>query len=174
MSQHREKDESDTRLLDGQWVPKSHDRCEAFGTIDEAVSVLGLARRFCHPEITALIDTIQKDLFIVSAELATASADHSTLQKESRAVSEAMVQKLDDLLDTLKSSVAMPERFIIPGESSTGAAVLDMARAIIRRAERQAVRLKDKESGNIHLLRYLNRLSMVIFLLARSQEAKEA
>lgn len=173
MSQHREKDESDTRLLYGQWVSKSDARCEAYGTIDESVSIMGLARRFCQPEIIASIDDIQKDLFIVAAELATPLKDHTKLKEQGSAVSEAMVQKLDDLLRTLKAEVAMPQKFIIPGESSTGAAALDMARATVRRAEREIIRVKNKEDISDCLLRYMNRLSAVLFLLARSQEEKE-
>ena len=173
MSRHREKDESDTRLLYGDWVSKADVRCEAYGTIDESVSILGLARRFCHPEVTLIIDGIQKDLFTVAAELATSARDQTKLREQDRNVSEAMVQKLESLLSTLRSEVPMPQKFIIPGENSTGAAALDMARATIRRAEREIIRIKSSEAVSENLLRYVNRLSTVLFLLARSQEAKE-
>ncbi len=173
MSQHREKDESDTRLLFGRWVSKAEIRCEAFGTIDETISILGLARRFCLPEINSSIADIQQDLFIVSAELATLPQDRAKLIEKGRTVSDAMVHKLEDLATALKAEGVMPQQFIIPGESSTGAAVLDMARATIRRAEREAVRIKNSEDVSSCLLRYMNRLSTVLFLLARSEEARE-
>lgn len=173
MSLHREKDESDTRLLYGQWVSKADIRCEAYGTIDETVSVLGLARRFCHAEISGIIDGIQKDLFTVAAELATPAAENERLHREGRAVSEAMLQRLETLIGTLQAEVPMPGQFIIPGASSTGAAALDMARAVSRRAEREIVRIKETGAVSERLLRYSNRLSTVLFLLARAQEAKE-
>jgi len=173
MSRHREKNESDTRLRFGQWVFKDDMRCEAYGTIDETVSILGLARRFCVAEINSYIDDIQRDLFTVSAELATLPENYARLKEQGSAVSEAMVQKLDGLTAKLEAEGAMPGRFIIPGESSTGAAVLDMARATIRRAEREVIRINKSQDVSDCLLHYMNRLSTVLFLLARSQEGKE-
>ena len=160
-----------TNLLYGARTVKCDPRCEAYGTIDEAVSALGLARNFCNSEVKDIIFSIQKDLFIIGAELATPAEHYSKLVEKQNVVTADMVQKLEDLIDDLEAKIKMPQAFIIPGGSSAGSAALDVARTIIRRAERMVVGLQ--HTGvvtNEEILKYLNRLADLVFTLARHED----
>jgi len=171
---NKKGDKGETSLLYGARVPKSDLRCEAYGTIDEAVSALGLARQFCEPEVKEIILSLQKELFIVGAELATPAEHYPKLAEKGNVVTSQMVQRLENLVDQFEARAKMPEAFIIPGGAGTGSAALDVARTIVRRLERRIVSLK--ESGvavNEEILRYVNRLADLVFTLARYQEAKE-
>ena len=165
---NKKGDGGETSLLFGVRVAKSDPRCEAYGTIDEAVSVLGLARHFCRPEIKDIVFGLQQDLFKVGAELATPAEQYSKLAKKRNVVTSEMVQRLENLIDEFEAKIKMPESFVIPGGASAGSAVLDVARTVIRRAERRIVTLK--EAGlvrNNEILKYTNRLADLIFTLAR-------
>jgi len=167
-------DGGETSLLYGDRVAKSDARCEAYGTIDEAVSVLGLARCFCQSEVNDTISGLQRDLFVVGAELATPSEHYSKLLMKQNVVTPEMVHRLDDLIIAFEAKVNMPEAFVIPGGASAGSAALDVARTIVRRAERRIVGLKEAGiSINEEVMKYLNRLADLIFTLARYQEAEE-
>lgn len=158
----------ETSLLFGNRVAKSDPRCEAYGTIDEVVSFLGLAHHFCRPEVKDIVFSLQQELFVVGAELATPTEHYAKLAKKQKTVTPEMVQRLEALIEEFEAKVEMPKAFIIPGGSSSGAAALDVARTIIRRAERRVVALK--EAGlvkNDEILKYLNRLADLIFTLAR-------
>lgn len=171
---NKKGDKGETSLLYGARVPKSDARCEAYGTIDEAVSSLGLARQFCQPEVKDIILSLQKELFIVGAELAAPAEHYRKLAEKGNVVTSQMVQRLEDLIDQFEARVKMPDAFIIPGGAGTGSAALDVARTIIRRAERRMVSLK--HSGmvpNEEILRYINRLADLVFTLARYQETRE-
>lgn len=165
---NKKGDSGETSLLFGDRVAKSDPRCEAYGTIDEAVSSLGLARHFCRSEIKDIILTLQQELFVVGAELATPTEHYTKLVKKHKTVTPEMVQRLEALIEEFEAKVDMPKAFIIPGGGSAGSAALDIARTIIRRAERRVVALK--EAGlvkNDDVLKYLNRLADLIFTLAR-------
>lgn len=163
-------DRGETSLLYGERTFKSDPRCEAYGTIDEAVSFLGLAKNFCRPEIREMITAIQRELFVVGAELATPLGRYHNLVAKGITVTTEMVQRLENLIDEFEGKVEMPHDFVIPG-ASPGSATLDVARTIVRRAERRAVTLKEKgELKNENVLAYLNRLGDLIFTLARYQE----
>lgn len=164
-------DKGETSLLYGGRVAKSHPRCEAYGTIDEAVSALGLARALTTKErVSDIIYTLQQDLFIVGAELAT--ADHHKLEARNRVVTAEMVERLESLIDAFEQEMEMPKLFVIPGNSPSSAA-LDLARTIIRRAERRVVALKhENKVPNERVLEYLNRLADLIFTLARYEETE--
>jgi len=171
---NKKGDSGETSLLYGERVPKSHLRCEAYGTIDEAVSALGLARQFCKPQVNDIILSLQQELFIVGSELATPAEHYAKLSQKKKVVTPDMVNRLEGLIDELEAQVKMPEAFIIPGGCGVGAAILDVARTIIRRAERRIISLR--ESGvdvNDQILRYINRLADLIFTLARYQEIME-
>ena len=156
-----------TGLLGEQRVPKYDPRPETFGTVDEATSALGLARA---ADVEALILHIQRDLYVLMAELAT-PPEH--LEAVGMRITPDHVAWLETSEERLKAEVTIPNKFVIPGNSLDGAA-LDLARTIIRRAERMAARLlHDGIIGNGEVLRYLNRLSDVVFILARYLEAKE-
>ena len=170
-------DGGETSLLYGGRVAKDDLHTEAYGALDEAISALGLARAALSSEQAteiALANTIldlQRDLFTVGAELATAAADRPKLTKHFPVVDTAMIDALDAAVADLEAKVPLPASFVIPGGSLAGAG-LDVARSMLRRAERRAVTLQRAgELGNPEVLRYLNRASDYVFMLARLAEA---
>lgn len=163
-------DRGETSLLYGVRVAKSNARCEAYGAIDEAVSTLGLARNFCQPKVKNIVFSLQQDLFVVGAELASPLERYPEFAAKGKVVKPEMVQRLEGLINDFEASVDMPRGFIIPGACVSSAA-LDVARTVIRRAERRAVALKQAgQLANEEVLRYLNRLADLVFTLARYQE----
>lgn len=159
-----------TSLLGQQRVPKYDERPEAFGTIDEATSALGMARATTKDTtVTDAILHIQRDLYVLMAELATPAENLEAVGMRMTAEHTAWLETLEE---KLKSAVTIPNRFVIPGDTIEGAA-LDVARTVIRRAERLVARLLHTGTiANAETLRYLNRLSDVVFILARYLEAK--
>jgi cob(I)alamin adenosyltransferase len=159
-----------TGLLGQQRVPKYDPRPDTFGTIDEATSALGLARAVAQDEqVKAIIYRIQQELYLLMGELATPEENYEQVGLR---ITIEHVQRLEQVEEALKCEVAIPNKFIIPGDTLDGAA-LDLARTIIRRAERLAVKLlHDGVIQNNEVVRYLNRLSDLIFILARSIEVK--
>jgi cob(I)alamin adenosyltransferase len=163
-------DKGETSLIGGVRVAKSDMRCEACGTIDEAVSALGLAKSFCQAEIRDILSSLQQDLFMVGTDLATPPERYAELAAKGKAVKLEMTQRLEDLIEDFEARIEMPHVFVIPGDS-TGSAALDVARTVVRRAERRVVALKQAgQLRNEEVLRYLNRLSDLIFTLARYEE----
>ncbi|HET6751286.1 MAG TPA: cob(I)yrinic acid a,c-diamide adenosyltransferase [Actinomycetes bacterium] len=167
----RRGDDGTTGLLYGGRVDKSDARTEAYGTTDEAVAALGMARVFIADSLLAdLVLRLQRDLFVVGAELATATENRHKLQPGTTKVTAEMVDDLEAAIDDYVARIRMPEEFIVPGESR-GSSFLDFARTVIRRAERQTVAmdraglLSDREA-----VRYLNRLADLVFVLARYEE----
>jgi cob(I)alamin adenosyltransferase len=149
---------------------KSDPRCEAYGTVDEAVSFLGLAKTFCQPEVRDIVTSLQRELFVIGAELATPLQRYHDLAAKGKTVKPEMVQRLEDLIDEFEAKVNMPREFVTPG-ACVSTAPLDIARAVIRRAERRAVTLKHEgQLANDLVLEYLNRLADLLFTLARYQE----
>jgi cob(I)alamin adenosyltransferase len=162
----RKGDSGYTDLL-GDRVPKYHARPETYGTIDEATSFLGLARAMVTTDRSReIILQIQRDLYLMMAELAFAPG----MDQHKFEMTNEHVLWLEQQTDALSEEVELPPHFIIPGDTIPGAA-LDSARGIIRRAERLAVRLfHDEEIKNEELLAYLNRLSSLLFILARFED----
>lgn len=163
-------DHGTTFLFSGEEVSKDCPRTEAYGDLDELVSVLGVARvQSRRAEVRDVILKIQCDLFIAGAEMATGSEHTGQLAKR---VDGAMLQAFELQRDELEARIKMPDGFILPGGSgSLAAAQLDQARTIARRVERRAVALA--RSGLIRneaLLIWLNRLSDYLWLLARFEE----
>jgi len=170
---NKKGDKGETSLLYGMRVAKCDARCEAYGTVDEAVSALGLAKNFCQPDIKDILSSLQQDLFIVGAELATPPEHYSELVAKGKAVQSEMVQRLEDLIDYFEAKVDMPCEFIIPGACKSSAS-LDVARTVLRRAERRVVALKETgQAVNEEVLKYLNRLADLVFTLARYQDEVE-
>jgi cob(I)alamin adenosyltransferase len=161
-----------TGLLGEQRVPKYDPRPDTFGTVDEATSALGLARAMTHdPKVKEIIYRIQQELYLLMAELATPPENY---EKMGFRMTVEHVQRLEQEEESLKHEVEIPNKFIIPGDTAEGAA-LDLARTIIRRAERMAVKLlHDGVIQNGEVVRYLNRLSDHIFILARYIEVKSS
>ncbi len=161
-------DKGETGLLYGGRVPKDDARVEAYGTIDEAVSALGLARALSkYPRVKETLLVVQKELFTVGAELATDVQHYEKFDAHFKRVSSAQVDALERLVHEIGDEIAMPPTFIIPGATPGGAA-LDLARTIVRRAERRAVELQRRKLlTNPEIIRYLNRLSDMVYTLAR-------
>jgi cob(I)alamin adenosyltransferase len=115
---------------------------------------------------------VQQDLFIVAAELATPTQRYPDFAQKREVVNEKMVKRLEEMIEALEEELEMPQAFIIPG-ACVGSAALDLARTIIRRAERRVVSLKDAGLiPNEEVLKYLNRLADLVFTLARYEEAE--
>jgi len=166
-------DKGETSLLYGGRVAKSDPRCEAYGTIDEAVSLLGLARALTSKEeVLHILYGIQQDLFVVGSELAIAVDEYHKLKEKNQMVTVEMVDRLERLIEDLEQRVEMPKSFVIPGNCPSSA-VLDVARAVMRRAERRVVALNNENLvPNERVLAYLNRLADLIFTLARYDETE--
>lgn len=160
-----------TSLLGEQRVAKYDPRPEAFGTIDEATSALGLARALTQDaRVVDVVLRMQQDLYVMMAELAT-PAEH--LAAVGMQIHAEQIDWLEATEESLKAEVEIPNKFVIPGDSADGAA-LDVARTIIRRAERRVAQLTHENIISSALpLKYLNRLSDVVFILARYLEAKQ-
>ena len=161
-----------TGLLGSERVAKYDPRPDTFGTVDEATSALGLARAMTQDaKVKKIIFDIQNELYYLMAELAATPENYE--QMGFRMTAEH-VQRLEQVEEGLKQEVEIPNKFIIPGDTPDGAA-LDLARTIVRRAERMTVKLlHDGVIENGEVVRYLNRLSDLIFIIARYIEVKSS
>jgi cob(I)alamin adenosyltransferase len=164
-------------LFGGDRVSKADLRTDAYGTVDEAVSALGLARAAIgtitdrtEARLAELSLRIQRELFVVGAEIATHVERRGRLTDEVSRVTAGMVGSLEAEIDDLEGLVEQPKEFVVPGESLTGAA-LDLARTTVRRAERRCVALAG-EGGlpESHVVPYLNRLADLLFVMARAAD----
>ncbi len=162
-------DDGFTDLLGPERVAKYDLRPETYGTLDEATSTLGLARALSQQDrVRDILMHVQHDLYLMMAEVATPQAQ---VEKIPYRIKPEQADWLDTTIRELEGEVEMPKQFVLPG-AITASAAIDMGRTIVRRAERHAVELVHKEqmpAGNV--LRYLNRLSSLLFVLARYEEA---
>ena len=161
-------DQGETSLLSGRRVSKASLRPEAYGTLDEAASVLGMAKAFTQNEtIREMIGTVQEDLLFLGAGLACESSEGCNyLLSPERAF------RLEKWIEKLQEEVPLPRCFICPGANAVGAAV-DLARTIIRRSERRVVAMREAEEWvDVEVHAYLNRLADFLFTLARYAEKK--
>lgn len=168
----RKGDDGTTGLFYGGRVPKDDTGPAAYGDVDEVVAALGLARAELqssdplHDELLHL----QRSLFIVGAELATAPENHPKLVDGETRITETMVSELEVAIDEVVEERGMPDGFLVPGSNRLGAA-LDLARATVRRAERNAVTHANRGGyEHSHVIPYLNRLADYLFMLARAAE----
>jgi cob(I)alamin adenosyltransferase len=144
----------------------------AYGAVDEAVSALGLARAEEErgSELDELLVRLERELFVVGAELATAPDRRGRLEPGVSLVTEGMVAALEPVIDDVTGRFEPPQEFVLPGENRTAAA-LDLARTVVRRAEREAVAAAhDGWLDDSHVVPYLNRLADLVYTLARWQE----
>ncbi|MBX3286703.1 MAG: cob(I)yrinic acid a,c-diamide adenosyltransferase [Actinobacteria bacterium] len=164
----RKGDDGTTGLYGGGRVPKDSAAPEAYGTVDEAQAALGVARASCERggELDALLVGIERDLWVLMAELATDAGNAHKLVDGTSRVTAAMVEALEARIDDVSDRFEPPTEFVVPGESVVSAQ-LDVARTVIRRAERVAVRAAAPGS---QVVPYLNRLSDLVWTLARWQE----
>jgi cob(I)alamin adenosyltransferase len=161
-------DDGTTGLLGGGRSAKDDPRIEAFGTVDEASSALGLARALsAHARVRSICEELQRGLYAVGAELGTNPESGKSFVTTGR----AEVEMLDEMIRELEAAAPMPEGFILPGATPASGA-LDLARAIVRRAERRCLTL-ERTGGlaNPEVRRWLNRLSLVLFVLGRYEES---
>lgn len=161
-------DDGTTGRLYGSRISKSDLATEAYGTTDEAVAALGLARALANDQAAreGLLE-IQRHLFVVGADLATNPQERTKLQPEVSLVTRRMVEHLETWIDELVLAHPLPNEFIVPGANPVSAA-LDVARSVVRRAERATVRLRDSGAEvNGEVLLYMNRLSDLLFVIAR-------
>jgi cob(I)alamin adenosyltransferase len=174
----RKGDAGTTGLLyGGDRISKADLRTDAYGSTDEAVSALGLARAAIgsltdrtEARLAELILRLQRELFVVGAELATHVDRRDRLEPGVTLVNAEMVSALEREIDDLERVVEQPKEFVLPGESMTGAA-LDLARTTVRRAERRSVALA--EAGALpdsQVVPYLNRLADLLFVMARAAD----
>jgi cob(I)alamin adenosyltransferase len=166
-------DDGTTGLLYGGRVAKDDLRTQVYGTLDETVSALGVARAGgLVPRVEEIVIRLQREMFVAGAELATSEENRSKLQEGVSKIDASMTQRAEADIDALLEQHPLRPEFVLPGET-LGAAGLDLARSTVRRAERQAVAL-DREGGvaDPEVLRYLNRVSDLLFALARFEEAE--
>jgi cob(I)alamin adenosyltransferase len=163
-------DDGTTSLWYGGRVPKHHGRTDAYGTLDEACSLLGVARALCgpeHEELAADLLRIQNDIFVAGSELATAPEAAGRLEDGVSRTTAEMVVELEQLIDRYMARVELPPKFVIPGGNQLSAQ-LDVARTVVRRAERRVSELNEAgEIASETVIHFLNRASDAVYAMAR-------
>ncbi|MEX0681530.1 MAG: cob(I)yrinic acid a,c-diamide adenosyltransferase [Balneolales bacterium] len=160
-------DKGNTSLFGGQRVPKYHYRIDAYGTVDELNSVLGIVRACgSDPKIDTILERIQNELFILGSDLATPHEKNVRIER----IGQQHIRPLEDDIDLLEQSLIPLKTFILPGGSHV-TSHLHHARTVCRRTERICVYCHQNEKLSEDLLVYLNRLSDLLFVMARYQNA---
>jgi cob(I)alamin adenosyltransferase len=161
-------DDGTTGLYFGGRVAKSAEPIEVNGAVDEAQATLGWARSLCEAgsRLNELLITLERDLWVLMAEVATLPANRHKLVADKSLVTASMIERLESEIDALSNEIEMPSEFVVPGETQLSA-VLDIARTVIRRAERVAVSYPLEDSL---VNAYLNRLSDLAWTMARWAE----
>lgn len=162
----RKGDDGTTGLLYGGRVAKDAPQPTAYGSCDELQAFLGLARAEADDELGAVLVGVERDLWVLMGELATDPSKRDRLEPGATLVTEAMVTHLEQVIDDVSERFDPPTEFVVPGESRVGA-LLDVARTVARRAERDALGAAVPGSA---VVPYLNRLSDLLWTLARWQE----
>jgi len=161
-------DKGETITLGGKAVPKDHPRVEACGQVDELNALLGICIAFMDEgKPKHLLESIQKDLFIIGAGLSAAGT-----KKPPQAISLNRISEIELEIDKIEQELSPLHHFILPGGSKT-ASMLHLARTVCRRAERAVVTLSKKEKINPQIITYLNRLGDLLFVLARETNRKK-
>lgn len=161
-------DQGQTSLLDGTRIPKHSARVDSYGTIDELNSTLGFAKNFVEDvRMREQLHIIQRELFAVAAELADPSG-----REFSSKLTEEHITRFESWIDAYVARLNPVAKFIVPGSSKASGA-LHMARTVCRRAERLIIALAEQEPVNPLLLKYVNRLSDVLYTLARTVEEEQ-
>ena len=165
-------DEGETKLLYGDTVPKDSLAPEAYGSVDELVASIGLIRaeKELPIEIKETLLRIQRELFVVGAELATTKENRTKLKAKKTLVDDVMVERLEKDIDYLEEKNGIPEFFVVPGENIISAK-FEWSRVVSRRAERKYVTWQNRlEIKDSKVIVYLNRLSDLLWMLARDFE----
>ncbi len=163
-------DQGLTSLGDGGRVAKYHLRVEAYGTVDEANATIGIARLHTEGNVDDILQRVQNDLFDLGADLCRPAREGEEARLR---VSEAQVARLEAEIDAINGELEPLNSFVLPG-GSPASANLHLARTVMRRAERLVCELADRETVNIAAIKYLNRLSDLLFVLARHTNDKGA
>tara|TARA_B100001123_G_scaffold348468_1_gene397921 strand:- start:1370 stop:1909 length:540 start_codon:yes stop_codon:yes gene_type:complete len=163
-------DEGETGLLYGNKVSKNSPLPEAYGTVDEAQAILGLVRTECEKDsdLSKKIIHIERDLYVLMAELATDPSHNHKLEDGKSKVSQKMISFLEEFIDEITANFELPKEFVLPGQNRISA-LIDIARTVVRRAERCAIACQIEGSLAIP---YLNRLSDLLWAMARWQEGE--
>jgi cob(I)alamin adenosyltransferase len=160
-------DDGRTALFGGGRVPKDHARVEAYGDVDELNACLGMARSVdLMPRIDEILAPVQVDLFAIGALLATPHPEKHKEQLEKARISDQRIAQLEQAIDDCDAELAPLKAFILPG-GTTKAAALHVARTVCRRAERAIIRMQQTDDVPQIVIVYLNRLSDLLFMLAR-------
>jgi len=161
-------DDGTTGLLFGGRVRKDADPPEAYGAVDEAQAAIGAARAEAErdSELDQLLLDIERDLYVLMAELATLPENRSKLTPDATLVTPAMVERIGERTDDLSRRFEIPKEFVLPGQNRVSA-LLEVARTVVRRAERRSLAVADEDSS---VIPYLNRLSSLLWAAARWQE----
>ena len=163
-------DLGETSLLGGARVPKDHLRVAAYGDVDETNAALGAVRTLAETKLERSLFSIQKDLFAIGAQLADPT--HRVAAKRAKAaVTNAQVRRLEKLIDARDAKLPPLRSFVLPG-GTPAAALLHQARTVCRRAERSVVRLAREADVDPRVVVYLNRLSDLLFVLARFENQR--
>lgn len=161
-------DTGNTSLFGGQQVSKNSARINSYGTVDELNSILGVASSHkTSPETKEMLDIVQAQLFVLGADLATPESANARIAR----VSEEEIEYLEQQIDKMEEQLPPLKNFILPGGSQAGA-VLHSARTVCRRAERFTVDCSNEEKISGLTIKYLNRLSDFLFVLARFENHK--
>ena len=165
-------DDGTTGLLFGGRTPKTSPTIEAVGAVDEAQAAIGVARAeaAAGSELDTILTGVARDLWVLMAELATAPANRSKLVADETLVTARMIDALEAAIVDVGGRFELPSEFVVPGQDRTSA-LLDLARTVVRRAERAAGLALDGLEGS-HVLPYLNRLSSLLWTLARWAEGE--
>lgn len=159
-------DRGETFLWSGEKVSKANIRIDSYGTIDELNSFLGDAKHYVElDEIKKIIEEVQDDLFKLAGELASLSKEYV------KPIKDEDIERITSYVHKYENEVKL-KGFVIPG-STIGSAKLDICRTIARRAERLIVKLNNEEPTDSNVLKYINRLSDLLFILARYEEYKQ-
>ena len=170
----RAGDKGETGLLSGERIGKDDPRVEAYGTVDELGTTLGVAKVHASERIANYIHGIQQKLFLINAELATNTdslSEESPLKNVNRITAED-VDFLEKIADDLSEELPLLTNFVIPG-GTKAAAFLHVSRTVCRRAERRIVQYARNEPVNSELIRYINRLSDLLFVMSRYENLEE-
>jgi cob(I)alamin adenosyltransferase len=171
----RAGDRGETGLLSGDRIWKDDPRVEAYGTVDELISALGVAKVHSSPRIADYIHSIQQTLFYVNSELATnpeALESNNKSLKNLKRINANDVEGLEKIADELSEELPLLKNFVIPG-GTKAAAFLHMCRTVCRRAERRVISFGKLHPVNEELIRYLNRLSDLLFVFSRYENIEE-
>ena len=173
----RTGDNGDTHLLFGEKISKDNIRCEVYGLLDTVNSYLGMARAVINDKyITSIILDIQNDIFVISTEISVSNKNHHKLNQSKwnlKLINKDSIIKIESFIDSFDKKIKLKPKFVIPGSNFISSSI-DISRTQLRSAERILTNLNKKEKLiNQNIPKYINRLSDLLFYLARSQEDEQ-